>query len=235
MRLILILLFPLYLISCAGHDLSIEGDYSKENTDQPQAPDADQAPPENQNPPVAKDSPADQGSPAVQNPPANQNPPADQSQPLVPNPLPDQSQPASESTTCVNTQKIVCGYDLPLSEWVKDGTEITVKIPASKTLVTTIKTSDSTTQYGNIAFQTTVGGATPSTLGWISRTPGGAPLSDKCDFGSRGFIYSYRWQQYEYRSGCNLSPNQTYFLNMQHAYIRDDASYVIRHFRTVIP
>ena len=209
MRLILILLSSLFLISCSGYEPVNEGDFAGH----PQS-----APEEEQ-----QDTPTDQ----------TQNTPPTQVTPTLPPPSSPVAQPErtppSQSYNCTNSIEVECGFDISLSNWSSRAriSEL-IRIPKGKILASKIITSNSTTAGGSFSFETPSGSSNPRTYLWISLTPGGVPLSDRCKQDYVSFIYSLKWTQFEYRS-CTLAPNQVYFINLQHYSPAYEASYVKRH------
>ena len=124
---------------------------------------------------------------------------------------------------------VVCQYEISASDWASPGTEdARLNIPKGKILASKLQTSSSSLNYGRISFWTPVGAKARTVDIWISETPGGDPLSDRCFSDGNSLNYALPWTQFPYTKFCTLEPSTDYFMNIKHSDSDTPSSTIVR-------
>lgn len=139
--------------------------------------------------------------------------------PVLPTPTPTPT--PSPTGRCENTNTILCAYDVRLSEWLSpQRVEVRIDIPSNKTVVSTFRTRDVTTEESVKFSYWTAPGWTPAFVNaWVSQDVN-STLTDvprACRVTNQAGTYNIKASTQANRYECALKPGQTYFLHIQHA------------------
>ena len=122
---------------------------------------------------------------------------------------------------CTNLPpNVECGENIPDSVFGETREYVTIfNIPGSgKTVAQAFKTTNRSTSYGKFDFLDVPGEAfTPARNFWVSLSPGGKAISQRC-LGERTNVHgTMRWMIPDLEvNWCDLEPNQDYYLNVSH-------------------
>ena len=120
---------------------------------------------------------------------------------------------------------IVCDTSIPADALATAQDTVTrVTVPRNKTIASAFSASGTSEAKGAFVWITPSGKKSYNTLAWISLTPGGEALSNRCDVGPSNltFYITYALNNDSSRV-CSLTPGADYFLNVKHDNATDPA------------
>lgn len=136
----------------------------------------------------------------------------------------DDGEPGGNDGAC-DVAGVTCGFDI--AAWPKEANK-TVTIPKGGIIASKFTTHASTNAYAKFLFEARAASPYPGTDFWVSRTPGGPAISDKCSRSGVSMIFSLDWTQGSNSRKCQLAPSTTYYMNMKHTNAKTNASTVYR-------
>src|SRR5690606_10455063 len=127
---------------------------------------------------------------------------------------------------------VFCRNAMP--DWPKDTLGLRITIPQGGILSSQFVAGNKA-QSGSIDFEAKAQSPYPATNIWISTTPGSDEDIGKgsrlnyCRKDRVSFLYGMSWTQGDDRGMCQLTPGETYYLNIEHVSKSTPASTVYRY------
>jgi len=123
-------------------------------------------------------------------------------------------------------------------EWNRSSrTEVSLEIPDCRVLVSSFTIGPEERQRAKFSYRTPVGKPALGVNLWVSDSIMGAPLSGRCDLDNAQYAYQMNVATAAENPNnyyCEVEPNKTYYIHMEHTGPHDEPSHMLRQLTTTI-